>query len=201
MKYCLMIAFFLVQNVKAQTTVDLEKAWIVKTDILSPAVGLINGGTYYSFTIEKNLRGRNSLQLSYSYGSFTNSSEGDWDFQRDRGFVIVPQYKVFFRARQKGWFSGGYMSYGQEDYQIYLKSRGPANSYEMDFTQHYMSLGGLLGYQNYLWKRLCYEFAGGAGYRQILRTDVKKSVNVIRSQYLWRNGLDAMLMVNVGWRF
>lgn len=164
----------------------------LKTDILIPAIYLLNNGQLASLTFEYGFNNSFSFQLT---GMYSKSSTPTYEKISER--YIIEDFK-FFTQNNKPSFSGLYIGAYSDQIFEYAFGHPTANEY-IEYKRNILGIGPILGYQNYFRNRLVFDIIFGIGnsfeiYRKIMR---EENVNLA----LIHIPIDIRLAFNIGYRF
>lgn len=209
----ILIITFLFHSVYSFSLQDSSRklSFVLKTDILEPALALLSNANKYSLTIETCFLKRHSFQLSGTYFSQLFEKEipslNHKSSMDANSFQLIPEYKFFIFKKKKysGLFAGVFCSYLKE-HEIHESTNvggNPAYTY-LDLKKTYSIIGPIIGYQNYFKKHFAFEFLVGMGYMKMLNFQVLKAINSsftpIQEHYSTLNSL-LRTSIKVGYRF
>lgn len=190
----LISTILLTSKIFAQDTLSKKNIVIIKTDIAMPVIGLATNFKAGSLTLELGLKHRHSIQLTGLITSMVST-----EFQH-KTIQIIPAYKYFLSKKRActGIYSGLYLKGSQ--YTSINDHRHFSENYYLEYKQNTLGGGLLLGYQNYIMKRMVVDFLVGFGARQAVNTTIIKSENIslgdIKNTYA-----DGIIAMNIGYKF
>ena len=167
--------------------------FILKTDVLLSTLALTaNNSTLIGLTSEYGFRKRNSLQLTVLHDNFKRATNPIQHFTTN---FIMLEYKFFFSQKRSftGFYSGPNGQYIFE-HEKYSNVGGYVESKDMRIG------GGLIiGYQNYIRKRLTVDFFFGMTWGYLVQKTIVKEVGITKGfsqtvQY-------GRAAINIGYRF
>jgi len=193
-----------------QDTVNNKVNFIVKTDILYSAIGLgliishTGNLATASLTFETCFKEKHSLQLTALFGYYDTGKNRKGFFptirQQDKAYQIIPEYKRFFHAEKNyaGSYYGAYLKFTNYTWRYeYFNDAGAQN--ETNHAEWNMIGGGLiLGYQNYIHKRLLFDFISGLGYNHQIKNTIYEASE---TSSIFSSMLDLRFAFNIGYRF
>jgi len=215
--FLLIFAVFLFAKLFSQndTLQKSNSAFVLKTDILLPVMGLFNIGDFlepnklnFSITSEINFKKRNSLQLTVLNVWPKVKHVGYWPSANTEIFTvnvleIIPEYKFYLSRKkmQKGFYIGAYAKYIRSH--TIREEHGPypySPMMHLEYIEHETAFGGLAGYQFYIKKKLVIDFLLGLGRAQLFKVDIiKKEYTQFSDDY--SGYLDAQFAINIGYKF
>ena len=160
MKKLTLILLLLSFSVFAQNPDSTKKqlGLVIKGDILLPIIGLFDEGYYCSFTIEKFLKKRHSIQLTY-FEFWLNTPDGSKSNYRQ----LIPEYKFFVSKKKlcNGYYIGAYGQFLSEKYNFQNNEGG---GWVIERYKTILIGGGICtGVQFYLLKKLTIDVMFGLG--------------------------------------
>jgi hypothetical protein len=192
----------------------------VKGDILFPLIYLIankqnqesqdpSAGNYCSFTIEKLLKKRHSLQLTYNDNWYSQTIANNW-YNKSTIWSLIPEYKFFVSKKKlcSGYYIGAYGKYSHDYENNVLNQSGWETNIE---RYKEVSLGGGIsnGVQFYLFKRITIDVLLGIGILkpinynviQVYEYDLNNGTVITTINKSYRFYYDARLAINIGFKF
>ena len=157
-------------GIYSQTDTAKKQIYIIKTDLLTPIVGLFVGGKCAILTLETGFKKRHTFQLTTGYArqtmkfaqdNFTGTYSNFWTI------VINPEYKYFISKKRNytGLYIGGSLFWrNSEDQEVnYYNWPMIQDEISLDYIENDIAVGPIIGYQNYF-KHFVYDFMVGTVY-------------------------------------
>jgi len=187
--------FAFIGNLNAKDTLSKKTFFIIKTDIGQPIIShyFYQYQKVGSLTLEVCLKRRHSVQV-IGYGSEIKFSE-----YRHNSFQIIPVYKYFLSKKNPytGFYTGAYI---KGDRLNEIINRGSGIGY-LEYNEYSLGGGLVIGYQNYIMKRIVVDVIFGCGVRQDLKIEVIRTDNMSLNQSGMKQPLlDGILALNVGYK-
>jgi uncharacterized protein DUF3575 len=208
MKKLSLILFLFSVSAFAQKTDSTKKqlGLVVKGDILTPIIGLIVEQGYCSFTIEKLLKKRHSIQLTY-FESWLHYPD-NWKLNL---LQLMPEYKFFVSKKKlcSGYYIG---AFGQFIHYKEIFENNPGGN-ELNVENYKeVALGGGIsnGVQFYVFKKITIDILLGVGlYKPIYFYDIQtyNSFNGVITrvnfpeQYYNAAQFNFRAAINIGYKF
>lgn len=180
-------------TVMAQDSSSQKKALFIKTDLLLPLVGIDPDFSGGSFTVELGVKRRHSFQLT---GLIANNQ---MDGTQHKSIQIIPAYKFFWSKKgYRGFYTGLYLKGGQ--YQTIIDQTHTPENYYIEYSENVISEGLMMGYQNYIFKRIVIDVLFGMGTSQLLNRTMIASENIV-DVHLKEDHTDGIMAINIGYKF
>ena len=186
-----------------------NKAFIVKTDLVRPALGYLQKNNDYSASIEIGFRKRHSLQMRGILLTPVINNNIGFTIPNN-SFQVIPEYKFFFNTKKgyDGFYIGLYSKYASNIVGS-MASDMIGDMFMCYYNQISLGGGGIIGYQNYIGKHFLIDFMVGLGARRLIKTTFINEI-VPLEQIGFINGyqnpfaptsFDGMVSINIGYRF
>ncbi len=168
---------------------DKKKIFIIKTNILLPALGIISPPNTIGLSFEYSILNRNSINLT-GYHAWYNGDNSKYNTTQ-----LMPEYRLYFNKKNilKGFFTGTYLKYTTYRDKHYNNTIN--KELNLDYIEHFLGLGGLFGYRISK-KRLLIEILFGLGAGKNINTNIYK--NDVWFQENNDLKIDGRLAVNIG---
>ncbi|RYU94935.1 DUF3575 domain-containing protein [Emticicia agri] len=142
---------------QSNITFAQEKPFILKTNL--PNYFLFGGA---NIAFEKSITTTQSYLIDIGYGDYRYR---DFDDERDKFYQITFQFRRYYTDKSlSGFFVSPYVRYRIKDiYQTYKEFLFVPISDGKDFMAHSINLGGSIGYQHFVFKKISLELNLGAG--------------------------------------
>lgn len=176
--------------------VNERKLYILKTDILSPAVyGIIYHYLGLGLSFESQLNKRLAFQINTFVLSQKNVGDID-DSKKSNSYDLIPELKYYFKNKNLlGLYSGLYL---RTRYHLYKSVTHFNPNRHFEFEEYMIGAGPILGYQIKI-KKVCIDFLIGGGTLKSLKTVILRNDEnrgVYQGYYP-----DYRISLNVGYQF
>lgn len=182
---------------------------ILKVDLVAPAVGLLNFRyrNVFSLSAEHTFFKNQSIQLTALYGENISVSESrgyiagtfnTYVYQVEilrKGLLFNAQYRFYPLSGNK-FYIGPHLAYALIS-QYGKRSDNKDLDYKLNFKQHEIGIGGVLGWQFFIKNRIAIDFTLGLtriGYI------IKKNKEGKKLQYWKVLSPDGIVALNIGYR-
>lgn len=196
------LVFFSGQVFSQQDTTKRNNRFILKADLLLPSLFLIRKWRCVSVTVEKEMKGRYSAQLTgvvYNETYSTDWDSGPYLYHRYSGWQIIPDLKIFYSENKShhGFYSGIYCKISQ--YTFFSEIYDGYHS-RLEYIRTNVAEGLISGFQTNFTKKLIIDILIGFGVSENLNTKVLQEVY----SKVWRGPgsfNEARIAVNIGYKF
>jgi hypothetical protein len=155
---------------------------IPKIDVFWPIVGVVQKAPTFGLLLEKKVTGHISLQLGYYYyyqNQTTNqgSSYSINNFSSESQVTFESKYYFSKTYKTKGFYAGLFLEGAFWHYIDAFEFYGTGNAGNINYYTDTFIIGALAGYQNFIRKRIAFDFAVGAGMGQVIYNSIRSLQN------------------------
>ena len=173
-------------------TTENKNLYTLKTDFLTPVTYLITKDLWTTYTFEYGFKEWYSVQISGLYAHYSSNT-----YSTNYTIYIIEDFKSFQQKNKSpytGLYVGGYCD------QIFEYAYGHPSPWEyIEYKTTSLSIGPVIGYQNYIHKRLVFDFIFGIAKRFEIKSKILREEGI--DLVLLPIPIDFRLAFNIGYRF
>lgn len=193
----------------AQDTALAPKTMTVKLDLVYPAIGLVSPQfqEMLHLSVESPVKKNQSVQISGMYSTFKNNETYQYSLfgtnfsfnaiTVQKTWQMMPQYRFYYPG--KNFYLGPYVKYAYTHSKSEIipnDTVARAQNGVVSLAWHAAGLGGMAGYQFFIFNNVSVDLSLGLGVRKNFYNKIISGTGLVKSSLA-----DGLFSLNIGYRF